>query len=536
MFFVYPHGFVMTEVRLYDYQREMLSRIVAELAEPSGRSLPVGGGVAGRSVMVQMPTGTGKTYLMAAVVCGFLRDADKGNGCGEVWILAHRRELTGQIGAALERFGICCADGPGACGCGVRVMSVQWLARNAGKVEGVPGLVIIDEAHHALAATYKRLWTDYPGARKLGLTATPCRMQRHGFTSLFDVLLTSWSIKEFIRRGRLSLYDYVVTGRNSEEQIAVDALERRGADGDYSLPEMGRKLNAAPMIARLYDSLMRYAGGKKGIVYAIDISHARNIADYYSAHGIKAVAIDCRTSASLRESMIADFKAGRTDCIVNVNLFDEGFDCPDVEFIQMARPTLSLSKYMQMIGRGLRVHSGKKMCVLIDNVGLCRMFGLPDADRDWQSMFYGRSAGRGRPDRLRRNGIRTVSNEMEVVANHSRLLPQTASEREKYLDGVEPFEKDGRWGLRVGDDIILRPVYLRITPFVGKYSTFELMPDKWGVLLRNGKQYIHAEFRSIELLPDGDAIMTRNEISRRRVHLDTTLTDFKDVWEWWGES
>lgn len=527
----------MKDIQLYDYQCQMLLRIKEELVKSSGRTLPISNSVRlgmGRSVMVQMPTGTGKTYLMAEVIKSVKVD-------GGIWVIAHRKELVEQIKDTLARFGIEYKEIKNEGDWGkakVCVMSVQWLARNVGwvKEKAHPGMLVIDEAHHAIASTYQNLWSVFPKALKLGFTATPCRLKVVSFSTLFDTLLTSWSIRKFIEEGRLTLYDYVVINKDSEDQRMINELEKRDSSGDYSISEMDEKLNVAPVISRLYRSVDFFAHGKKGIVYAIDISHARNIADYYSAHGIKAVAIDCRTPASLRESMIADFKAGRTDCIVNVNLFDEGFDCPDVEFIQMARPTLSLSKYMQMIGRGLRVHPGKKMCVLIDNVGLCRMFGLPDADRDWQSMFYGRSAGRGRPDRLRRNGIRTVSNEMEVVANHSRLLPQTESEREKYLDGVEPFEKDGRWGLRVGDDIILRPVYLRITPFVGKYSTFELMPDKWGVLLRDGKQYIHAEFRSIELLPDGDAIMTRNEISRRRVHLDTTLTDFKDVWEWWGES
>ncbi|MCD8317900.1 MAG: hypothetical protein LUC45_03170 [Paraprevotella sp.] len=219
---------------------------------------------------------------------------------------------------------------------------------------------------------------------------------------------------------------------------------------------------------------------------------------------------------------------------MNVNLFDEGFDCPEVEFIQMARPTLSLSKYMQMIGRGLRVHPDKRLCVLIDNAGLYRSFGLPDAERDWVAMFVGETVGKGYIKRRLRNEIRTVNNEMDVVANHSRLCLRSETEREKYFEKAEPFEKDGRWGLRVGNDVILRPVYRRITPFVGKYSTYELSPNRRGVLLRNGRPYIQAQFRSIEILPNGDSIMTRSEISKRKVHLDTTLTDTKDLWEWWG--
>lgn len=586
---------------LYDYQEQMLERIASEFAKTRFGLARFGQGMMrhwGRAVMVQMPTGTGKTYLMAAVVereigIGELKELEpsaqevkdnsfvdtdgtkllsritnclspigpttvgsnthklrianpqglkKDNGivgsrhvCSEIWIVAHRRELVEQTGRTLEKFGLGYTDGMGRTDGNVRirVMSIQWLSRNFGRMTEKPGLIIIDEAHHALADTYQELWTRFPEARKLGLTATPCRMQKKGFTELFDVLLMSWSIKEFIRKGRLALYDYVVINKFSEDQRAVDSLEKRGTDGDYSIAEMGRKLNRTATIERLYDSIEKYAKGKKGIVYAIDICHAKAIADHYSAKGMKAAAIDSKTPAGERTALVNDFKEGRLDCIVNVNLFDEGFDCPDVEFIQMARPTLSLAKYMQMIGRGLRVHPDKKMCVMIDNVGLYRMFGLPDANRDWLGMFEGETAGKGRV--IKQSGTANrIDNGMEVVANHSRLM--NIDDQEKYLENVEPFEKDGRWGLRVGTDIVLRPVYRYISPFIGKYCTFELIPGLWGVLRRNGRRCIPPEFRKIELQPDGYAVLERNEISRRRVNIATTFTNRKDLDEWWGEA
>ncbi|MBO4963865.1 MAG: DEAD/DEAH box helicase family protein [Prevotella sp.] len=106
-----------------------------------------------------------------------------------------------------------------------------------------------------------------------------------------------------------------------------------------------------------------------------------------------AFAIDSKTPTEVRRQTVEDFKAGRIRIMVSVDLFSEGFDCPDMEFIQLARPTLSLAKYLQMVGRGLRKSEGKETCVMIDNVWLYRMFGLPAADRDWQAMFEGRMAG-----------------------------------------------------------------------------------------------------------------------------------------------
>jgi hypothetical protein len=162
------------------------------------------------------------------------------------------------------------------------------------------------------------------------------------------------------------------------------------------------------------------------------------------------------------------------------------------------------------------------------------MFGRPDEDRKWQEMFEGKIAGKGGRRRKIRNEVRIVNNEMEVVARHSQFFRRLSGADDKYYEDVEPFERDGRWGLRRGEEIILHPVYRYISPFVGQFCTFELIPGRWGVLKRNGRQYIQAEFKSVELLPDGDAILTRNEISRRRIHLKTTFMMEKDIEEWWG--
>ena len=159
---------------------------------------------------------------------------------------------------------------------------------------------------------------------------------------------------------------------------------------------MEEKLNVTDVIRRLYNSVVKYAYGKKGIVYAINIDHAKAIAEYYNALGIKAVALDSKTAAKTRKKAVEAFREGELDCLVNVNLFDEGFDCPDVEYIQMARPTLSLAKYLQMVERGLRINKKdpKKVCMIIDNVGNYRKFGLPDRYRDWNAMFEGMMSGR----------------------------------------------------------------------------------------------------------------------------------------------
>ena len=476
----------MKEIKLFDYQEDMKSRIEKALRLH-------------RSVMAQMPTGTGKTYLLTAVIDSFVSN----NPMEKVWIVAHRRELVSQIDETVRKFHSYSTSNTSSLLSSVKAMSIQWLMRHYDEIEKEPGMIVIDEAHHALAKTYKEMWERFPKAKFLGLTATPCRLNGKGFTDLFDVLVQSWDVPEFISKGRLATYDFVSIKSDGVTQRLIDSLQKRGADGDYQNKEMDMLLNKKPSIEKLYRSLEEYGKDRKGIVYAININHANAIAEFYREHGIAAVAIDSKTPSSLRKELIERFKASNTsfsnhpvkfskitpslftikegnlsnhpvplskegstshpdpltlrgeggnrptrcseplrskdggpskvspDCagwdrlgatclrtadgvgdrlaatclraadgvadglgpiqvLVNVDIFSEGFDCPDVEFVQLARPTLSLAKYLQMVGRGLRVAKGKKNCVIIDNVGLYRVFGLPSQVWNWKATFEGK--------------------------------------------------------------------------------------------------------------------------------------------------
>ena len=363
----------MKEFKLFDYQEDMKERIEKALRLH-------------RSVMAQMPTGTGKTYLLTAVIDSFVSNNPK----EKVWIVAHRRELVSQIDETVRKFHSYSASNTTSLLSSVKAMSIQWLMRHYDEIEEEPGMIVIDEAHHALAKTYKEMWERFPNAKFLGLTATPCRLNGKGFTDLFDVLVQSWSVPEFISKGRLATYDFVSIKSDGVTQRLIDSLQKRGADGDYQNKEMDMLLNKKPSIERLYQSLEEFGKDRKGIVYAINISHAQKITKLYQEHGVKAIAIDSKTPAAERQQDIEAFKKGDIQVLVNVDIFSEGFDCPDVEFVQLARPTLSLAKYLQMVGRGLRVAKGKKNCVIIDNVGLYRVFGLPSQVWNWNAMFEGK--------------------------------------------------------------------------------------------------------------------------------------------------
>ncbi len=421
---------------LRDYQQEMMDR----LEEAWTRY---------RSVMVQMPTGTGKTLLMAEVIRKTLprpRSVREGSG---VLIVTHRRELVEQIKGSLppappEGKG----DGPE-----VIVTSIQKLSRTdspsvpLGK-QGAwkPSLVIVDEAHHALAKTYRKLWEWWPEAKFLGLTATPCRLSGEAFTDLFDTLLQSWTIQEFIDKGWLSDFDYVSAAPDSEAMRLVAALNKRGADGDYQAKQMATVMDVPESVAHLYDTYKAFMDGKKGIVYAIDRQHAQHIAAYYQERGVRAAVIDSKTPAAERKRMIEEYKKNTLPgaVLVNVDIFSEGFDCPEVEFIQLARPTLSLSKYLQQVGRGMRISEGKEAVTILDNVGLYQTFGLPTDERDWRQLFLGRQAGKGVHGKSEQPVIIRDGDGEKMLVNLEMVRIKRRGEKN---DGVEIFMKDGRYGV-----------------------------------------------------------------------------------------
>ena len=623
----------MKKIKLFDYQEDMVKRVQEAFKHHD-------------AVMVQMPTGTGKTMVLANIVFSFL---EKSNN--PIWIVAHRRELVSQIKETIfskitpslftlkegstafpkplspqgtgdvtalrcseplrSKVGGASKPSPDCLSAGalIKVTSIQWLSRHYGEMEEKPGLIVIDEAHHALAETYAEVMNAYPKAKKLGLTATPYRLNGKGFTDLFDTLLCSWSMEKFIAEGRLSLYDYYSIKPDSAAQLLIDSLQKRGADGDYQQKELNEVMDVKPSLERLCLTIKEYVPGKKGIVYAISIQHAEHIAEFYRENGIKAVAISSKTPLAERQELIERFKAssfssfsektvesskitpslftikedfskitpslftlkeGSTafpkplspqgtgdvtapprcseplrskvggpskvspDCagwdrlddtclqpagglgdhlgdragddlgatclrpadrvaddeievLVSVDLFSEGFDCPDVEFIQLARPTLSLAKYMQMVGRGLRVAEGKEYCVILDNVGLYKRFGLPSVDRDWQSMFEGRTS------------LEDILQEacMQVNSHNCRM--------DVLMDGDEDMMK-----------IISHERQQRMIMDSYGYQIVEDEKELKGIKDKDGKMILECQYKKIEVTNDGFAYCyIRKKVGRK---------------------
>lgn len=347
------------------------------------------------SVMLQMPTGTGKTYLFVSLINDLILYYKEQHLELHILVVVHRTELIDQISSSLSRYGISHGIVQGnreqQLWHRVQVASIQSIlsARNQwNTIRQKFDYIIVDEAHHSLANTYKQLFETFPKAKKLGVTATPYRLNHETFLPLYQHLITSPQISWFIEHGLLSDFEYISIKPDSMMQRMINNTEI-SQTGDFANTDLDITFNQRPIRAKLFESYKKYAWGRKGIIYAINKAHAYNIASLYSSKGVKAVALDCDTPKAERQDMIEAFRRGDIQILVNVEIFTEGFDCTDVNFIQLARPTCSLALYLQQVGRGLRIEEGKDKTIIIDNVGLYNYFGLPDADRNWQYYFNG---------------------------------------------------------------------------------------------------------------------------------------------------
>lgn len=349
------------------------------------------------NILYQMPTGTGKTRLFTSIIRDINVWGLRHNINYRILIIAHRSELIEQSSRSLDKYHIKHGVLAGTMKDkrdltqAIQVASIQTIIHPSNRclIEGLQfDFIIIDEAHHAVANSYQKLWKFCPNSKKLGVTATPWRMNNSGFAQIFDAYIPSMSIKEFIQKGWLAAYQYYSIPSDSEIIKSIESIRDFDIEGDYKSSVLTQVFDTSKIRAQLYNSYAKNALGKKGIIYSISREHSEHICSQYRSNNIAIENIDSETPAKTRENIIKAFKNGEIDIIVNVDIFSEGFDCPDIEFIQLARPTKSLVKYIQQVGRGLR-KNGNKRCVILDNVGMYSRFGLPDEERDWESFFYG---------------------------------------------------------------------------------------------------------------------------------------------------
>lgn len=358
--------------RLRDYQAEICDAISRHWeTRPRER------------LLLQCPTGAGKTEIFCEMICRFQQKYPQ----QQVVCIAHRRELIRQMVDRLARRGVEAAplyggttadpDHPVICA-SIQTMVSSGLDSPPPNRPQQVGLLIIDEAHHVSEGSqYDLLLQWYPNTLVLGVTATPCRLDGKGLDYAFDRLIVGPTVEKLISQGYLSPYRYYVGLRPKLDRVKVVA-------GDYQLNQLAKAVTTHELLGDLLTNWLRHTGGNKSTVtFAVNIEHSLRIKQMYLDHGITCEHIDGSTDLKERERILSAFRSKEILVLTNVGIVTEGFDMPDIEVVQLARPTKSLSLYLQMVGRGLRVANGKSHAIILDHAGCYSEHGLPDEPHFW---------------------------------------------------------------------------------------------------------------------------------------------------------
>lgn len=356
--------------QLRGYQQELITKIRQSLA--SGH----------RHIIVQSPPRTGKTVVMAEIA---KRATDRGN---VVCFIIHRREVLEQAKATFQEQGV----DPDLLEAGM----VQSLTRHMDTMQA-PEVILIDEAHHALAKSYTRIMEAFPQAYVLLFTATPVRTGRNQLDQIADDIIVGKSIKELTSLGFLAPFKYYA----AKDKDVDDQKLRRSSTGDYVTASIEEAVSHK-IYSHTVDEYLDKAGGKQAVVYTYSVEAAYQLAAEFNARGITAEAIDATTRPQVRDTAVKKFRDQQLKVLVNVNLFTEGIDLPNVDCVIMVRPTMSLALYMQFSMRCLNPRPGKT-AVIIDQVGNWKRFGLPNADRDWRALAESKKA-----KSLKRGGVQVI--------------------------------------------------------------------------------------------------------------------------------
>lgn len=357
---------------LRNYQKELITKIRKSLA--SGH----------RHIIVQSPPRTGKTVVMAEIA---RRTTDKGN---RVCFIIHRKEVLDQAKATFKEQGV----DPNLLEAGM----VQSLTRHVDTMRP-PEVILIDEAHHALAKSYRRILEAFPTAYVLLFTATPVRTGRNQLDQIADGIIVGKSIKELTEQGFLAPFKYYA----AKDKDVDDQKLRRSSTGDYVTASIEDAVSHK-IYSHTVDEYLDKAGGKQAVVYTYSVEAANHLADEFNARGITAEAIDATTSSQVRDTAVLAFRDQKLKVLVNVNLFTEGIDLPNVDCVIMVRPTMSLALYMQFSMRCLNPRPGKT-AVIIDQVGNWERFGLPNTDRDWKALAKSKASP---AKSLKRGGVQVI--------------------------------------------------------------------------------------------------------------------------------
>jgi superfamily II DNA or RNA helicase len=352
-------------MNLRDYQ----TKICAEFEQQIARG--------NRSILMVAPTGSGKTIIAASIIHGVSRRA---------LMIAHRREIVNQTSDKLRAFdvphGIIQAGDEDRLRpmSAVQVASIQTLHARAIRRALMPmppaDLLIVDEAHHACAETYKAVIESYPDAIVLGLTATPCRGDGRGLGGIFTTMLQCPQIAELIEGG------YLVKTR-VYAPVDPDLKGVQTRQGDYVEGQLAERMDRDKLVGDIVSHWHKFGEGRRTVAFACSVGHSVHICDEFVRAGIRAEHLDGSTPLENRAAILARLESGETQVVTNCMVLTEGWDMPEVGCCILARPTKKMGLYRQMIGRILRPADGKRDAIVLDHSGAVFRHGLPEYHVLW---------------------------------------------------------------------------------------------------------------------------------------------------------
>ncbi|MDB6257622.1 DEAD/DEAH box helicase [Lactobacillus amylovorus] len=285
-----------------------------------------------------------------------------------VMFLVHRKEVLDQAVKTFNKQGV----NPSLLTAGM----VQTLTRRVDKLP-TPDVILVDEAHHALAKSYQRILSKFPKSIVLLFTATPHRTGRMQLDQIADDIIVGQSIHELTDKGFLAPFRYFQPPDDFDSKLL-----KRGSTGDFTNESMQEAMSTR-IFGHIVKQYKRIASGMQAVVYTYSIDSAHKIAAEFNESGITARSVNGKTPQDMRDHIVRMFRDQRIKILVNVNLFTEGVDLPNVDCVIMARPTASLALYLQFSMRCLNPRPGKT-AIIIDHANNFKTFGYPDDDRDWK--------------------------------------------------------------------------------------------------------------------------------------------------------
>lgn len=327
-----------------------------------------------RAPLFVLPTGGGKTCIAAEI----LRSLTERGRMG--LMLVHRRELIHQTSAKLALAGVehgIIASGIDGADAPVQVASVQTLIRRLDRIDWSPDLIVIDEAHHASSTSWRTILAHWSDAARMGITATPCRLDGRGLGKMFDTLVHGPSMADLIAG------EFLTPARIYAPPQVADLSGLRKRAGDYTAEQSAERLDRPTVTGDAIAHYQRLAAGQPAIAFCCTTQHAEHVCNQFISSGIRAATLLGTTPQPERDALVAKLRSGTLQVLVTVDVVSEGFDCPGASVAILLRPTQSLGLYLQQVGRILRPAPGKAHATILDHVGNVHRHGFPDEHRDW---------------------------------------------------------------------------------------------------------------------------------------------------------